>query len=145
MSQSLFSAMFKGPTEPEGARKVIKFVAYYGFIAVAFGIAILFFPFEPLQAAIGEKIGTKWVLVAAAAISYICFYFLLKEKLWAPSLLFALEIIDFILNYMETGKFFDSFSGVAFIFYGAAIQSTYYLKKKSISSESELETEHNND
>ena len=129
MSQGLFSAMFKGPTEPEGARKVIKFVAYYGFITVALGVAVLFVPFEPLQAAIGEEIGSKWIIVSAAVVSYICFYFLLKEKLWAPSVLLGLEIIDFILNYMETGKFFGSFSGIAFLLYGTAVQSTYYLKK----------------
>jgi len=139
MSQGLFSAMFKGPTESEGARKVIKFVAYYGFITVAFGVAILFIPYEPLQAAIGEKIGNKWIIVIAAAISYICFFFLLKEKLWAPSILLALEIIDFILNYMETGKFLGSFSGVAFILYGTAIQSTYYLKNQNAPTELESE------
>jgi len=139
MSQGLFSAMFKGPTETEGARKVIKFVAYYGFITVAFGVAILFVPFEPLQTAIGEKIGSKWILVSAAAISYVCFFFLLKEKLWAPSILLALEIIDFILNYMESGNFFGSFSGVAFILYGSAIQSTYYLKKHNESTNTEPE------
>ena len=53
----------------------------------------------------------------------------------------SLEIIDFILNYMETGEFFGSFSGIALIFYGTAIQSTYYLKKHNESSESGLETE----
>jgi len=137
MSQGLFSAMFKGPTEPEGARKVIKFVAYYGFITVAFSVAILFIPFEPLQAAIGEQIGSKWIIVSAAAISYVCFFFLLKEKLWAPSILLALEFVDFILNYMETGNLFGSFSGIAFILYGTAIQSTYYLKKNNDSTDAE--------
>jgi len=129
MSQGLFSAMFKGPTEPEGARKVIKFVAYYGFITVALGVALLFVPFEPLQAAIGDKVESKWILISAAIVSYICFFFLLKEKLWAPIVLLALEVADLILNYMETGDFFGSFSGVAFILYGTAVQSTYYLKK----------------
>ena len=43
MSQGLFSAMFKGPTAPEGARKVIKFVAYYGFITVALGLGIFIY------------------------------------------------------------------------------------------------------
>jgi hypothetical protein len=141
MSQGLFSAMFKGPTEPEGARKVIKFVAYYGFITVALAVAVLFIPFEPLQAAIGEKAGGKWVIISAAAISYVCFFFLLKEKLWAPSILLALELADFALNYMETGKFFGSFSGVAFILYGTAIQSTYYLKKLSSTTDIQLENQ----
>jgi hypothetical protein len=140
MSQGLFSAMFKGPKEVEGAKKVIKFVAYYGFITVAFGVAISFVPYEPLQTAIGEAIGSKWIIVSSAAISYVCFFFLLKEKLWAPSILLALTIIDFILNYMETGKFFDSFSGITFILYGSAIQSTYYLKKKKDSKTVELES-----
>lgn len=139
MSQGLFNAMFMGPKEPEGARKVIKFVAFYGFITVALAVAILFVPYEPLQAAIGDKLGGKGVLISAAVISYICFYFLLKEKLWAPSLLLVLEIADFILNYMETGDFFGSFSGVAFILYGTALQSTYYLKKLNQDNDSEPE------
>jgi len=139
MSQGLFNAMFMGPKETEGARKVIKFVAYYGFITVALGVAILFIPFEPLQAVIGEKIGSKWIMIGPAAISYICFFFLLKEKLWAPSVLLTLAIIDFILNYMETGKFFGSFSGISFILYGSAIQSTYYLKKINQASNVEPE------
>lgn len=139
MSQGLFNAMFMGPKEPEGARKVIKFVAFYGFITVALAVAILFVPYEPLQAAIGDKLGGKGVLISAAVISYIFFYFLLKEKLWAPSLLLVLEIADFILNYMETGDFFGSFSGVAFILYGTALQSTYYLKKLNQDNDSEPE------
>lgn len=139
MSQGLFNAMFMGPKEPEGARKVIKFVAFYGFITVALAVAILFVPYEPLQAVIGDKLGGKGVLISAAVISYIFFYFLLKEKLWAPSLLLVLEIADFILNYMETGDFFGSFSGVAFILYGTALQSTYYLKKLNQDNDSEPE------
>jgi hypothetical protein len=41
---------------------------------------------------------------------------------------------------METGKFFDSFSGITFILYGSAIQSTYYLKKKKESKTVEPES-----
>lgn len=131
MSQGLLSAMFMGPKEVDGARKVIKFVAYYGFITVAFGVAILFIPYEPLQTVIAERIGSRWIMVGAAAFSYVCFFFLLKEKLWAPSILLALEIADFIFNYMDIGEFFASFSGVDFLLYGSAIQSTYYLKKQN--------------
>lgn len=139
MSQGLFNAMFMGPKEPEGARKVIKLVAYYGFITVSLGVSILFIPYEPLQEAIGELVGSKWVIIGSAVISYICLYFLLKEKLWAPSVLLSLTIIDFILNYMETGDFFGSFSGIAFILYGSAVQSTYYLKKLNQSNNTEPE------
>ncbi|MFC3151471.1 hypothetical protein ACFOEK_10575 [Litoribrevibacter euphylliae] len=129
MSQSFFNALFMGAKEPEGARKVVKFVSYYGFITVALGIALLFIPFEPLQVAIGKHFGSKWVFLGAAAVSYVCFFFMLKEKIWAPTVLLILEVLDFIVGFQETGDFFDSFSALPLLLYGSALHSIHYLKK----------------
>ncbi|WP_221799437.1 hypothetical protein [Oceanobacter mangrovi] len=131
MSQGLFNALFTGPKNPEGARKVTKFVAIYGFITVTLGVAIFFIPYEPLQSAIGERQGDKWMAIVLGLISLMFFYFLLKEKVWAAVALLAVETADVAVGYMESGNFFDSFSGVVFFLYASALQSALYLRKQN--------------
>lgn len=142
MSQGLFNALLMGPKESEGARKVIKLVAFYGFVTVGLSVAMLFIPYEPLQEAIAQRIESKMFIIISAVFSYICFFFLLKEKLWAPSLLLALTMIDFIFTYMETREFMGSVSGIELLLYGTALQSAYFLKKAKRSA---LEVQTQND
>ena len=141
MSQSFFNALLMGPKETPAAKKVIKFVAYYGFITIALGTAILFIPFEPLQNALNESMPNKWPLVGAALFSIICLVFLLKEKFWAPCLLIAVTLGDMIITYMETKSIPGSFGSITLILYLSAAQATYFLMKQKKNETLETQTQ----
>lgn len=134
MSQGLFNSLFIGPKEPQAARKVIKFVTYFGFVALGIALAVIFMPYEPLQKVLSEAMPSKWPFVAASLISIICLVFLYKEHFWAPCTLVALKLVDIVLAYMETGDFPGGIDCFTLVFYLSAAQAVYFLKKQKSES-----------
>jgi hypothetical protein len=129
MSQGFFKALFFGPKEEAVARKVIKFVSYFGLITVGLALIVIFMPYAPVQDMLSERMLNKWAMLITSSISILCFIFLYKEKLWAPCVLIALTLGDVILTYMDTSELPGMLASFSLLFYFSAAQAVHILNK----------------
>jgi hypothetical protein len=128
VSQSFINTWFHGAREEKSARKIIKFMTYYGFITVTFAIVITFMPYQPFQDLMDQSFSEKMIFLVSYFVSITCLVFLMKEKFWAACLLLALPVVEMILTYFVKNQLPSAFSIINAVFYLQAVKAIYFLQ-----------------